>query len=148
MFRFKTSKRTHPNVTPFTLIELMVVIGIIAIISSLLLPALGRARGRAKGIICSNNLKQMGKAQMFYNNDNNGWIPPVSINTKKTYGQTSLWMTSLAYYFQPEASWRWNWHANTKESVRQMFMCPLGGDDTYRQLNYMYNKRAGSHSTD
>lgn len=79
------------NHKTFTLIELLTVIAIIAILAGLLLPAVARARATAQKTACSNNMGQMGKAEIMFSNDNRNKTVPAERNTKKYNYIYSLW---------------------------------------------------------
>lgn len=65
---------TRSHRSAFTLVELLVVIGIIGLLVALLLPALNRAREQARTIKCASNLRTVGQAAQMYQNENKGWM--------------------------------------------------------------------------
>jgi prepilin-type processing-associated H-X9-DG protein/prepilin-type N-terminal cleavage/methylation domain-containing protein len=68
------SEPGHPKA--FTLVELLVVIGIISVLIAMLLPALNKAREAANTVACASNLRQIGTSMQMYATDNKGWIVP------------------------------------------------------------------------
>jgi prepilin-type processing-associated H-X9-DG protein/prepilin-type N-terminal cleavage/methylation domain-containing protein len=70
----------HPRRSGFSLVELLVVLGIIAVLAAILLPSLRSVRERAKGQACAGNLRQIGFAITAYGADNDGQLPPYAVS--------------------------------------------------------------------
>jgi prepilin-type N-terminal cleavage/methylation domain-containing protein len=142
----------------FTLVELLVVIGVIAVLIGILLPVLSRARAQANRVACLSNIKQLGTAILMYCNDNDGYFPTCA-----------WWDDGLAY--MPYAEDWVHWQANRNlddsaiaryvgqgEQLKSILRCPADSFDGRQPALgiipgqgpnlYSYGMNAGAGSND
>ncbi len=113
---------TKRRMMGFTLIELLVVVAIIAVLASLLLPALARARNQAKTASCMNRMKQFGMWNSFYRGDNDEYFAANRTWWNPAIAGALIYSNIIDDYMGPTLSdTRWN-----NGYSKNYFLCPAG----------------------
>ena len=115
----------------FTLLELLVTVGIIGIVAGMLLPALGKAKAKAQSISCLNSLKQIGMAINLYAGDCDGVLVPAKCTNSA--GQLFNWFPQLAPYLGQAANATASSLTNGNNVIRG---CPTYNQNTPLNVSY------------
>jgi prepilin-type N-terminal cleavage/methylation domain-containing protein len=134
------------NKNAFTLIELLVVIAIIALLLSILLPSLGKAREQARGVLCSSNLKQMGIGLQIYVNEHRNKVPVPYDSTKSG---NDAWQPTWYVLIGKDIGWKAQTAGSSGEktdrlalSAKNIIHCP-----SVKSSEYGANDWAVTHYT-
>ncbi|HEY1684923.1 MAG TPA: type II secretion system protein [Tepidisphaeraceae bacterium] len=123
----------------FSLAELLVVLGIIALLISLLFPALSRARAQANYIRCQSNLRQIGQAMVIYANNYSGWMFPPDAGLIVPPSQR--WYVSVLKVPTPkDAS-----STDPKDWTPPLMLCPADDPNPMNYHSYLVNNHLVEH---
>jgi prepilin-type N-terminal cleavage/methylation domain-containing protein len=117
----------------FTLVELLVVIGIIAVLIALLMPALSRARAHAVSTQCMSNLRQIGQLCQQYAVENRGFLPPSQPDSIRNITGGGQIATGTAGVARPSHRLRQDFYRRLRGST-MIFYCPANMQDESRQF--------------
>ncbi len=141
-------RKTNRELFHFTLIELLIVISIIAILASLLLPALNRVRSIAKSTSCINNLRQIHQAFGNYSSEYNDYFPPYQIDNFNGISGSSQWYKYITRKYLGKSLGYIS--GNYVNGYPKLIFCPaslnqtenglFGGTGAHNMGNYGYNQ--------
>jgi prepilin-type N-terminal cleavage/methylation domain-containing protein len=119
----------RPRRKAFTLVELLVVVGIIAVLIAILMPALRRARNQAQKVDCMSRIRQIMLATHMYTQAHNGWLPGPRGQTNPPGPQS----------IPVDTGWLWT-YGYLKE--KEVWLCPIDPRPEFdRQYSFTYNGR-------
>ena len=159
MSRFQGAKDPvrHRSYPGFTLVELLVVLGILTVLIAILLPAMARAREAARTVACASNIRQIGIATLAYANHNKGFLPVPVLGTNLFGGvpESAIWGTDVRGILDFTQGTLIQ-ELGGPRVAEELFKCP--SDDEPRPLSahwvvrvrnfsYVFNGLAQSYST-
>ncbi|MEO8137687.1 MAG: prepilin-type N-terminal cleavage/methylation domain-containing protein [Betaproteobacteria bacterium] len=126
----------------FTLVELLVVIGIIAVLIGVLLPALNKARQQSQSVACLSNMRQLGQGLVMFAQEHKGYLPKGWFNARPAITGLTGTGDALPGDFAASDSWRyrypmWGWDYVMLQYVgksKNIFACPTDSEPQLRGL--------------